>query len=62
MFRVNGRNELVNWMLCPIMVLLPGAQAVVTCGAVVIAGLILSIHEAKRVRDMREYPFWARTE
>ena len=25
-----------------------------------IAGLTVSIHEAKRVRDMRKYPFWAR--
>ena len=25
-----------------------------------IAGLAVSIHEAKRVRDMRKYPFWAR--
>ena len=39
----------------------PGAQAVVTSGAAAIAGLIFSIHEAKRVRDMRKYPFWART-
>ncbi len=39
----------------------PGAQALGTSGAVVVAGLIFSIHEAKRVRDMRKYPFWART-
>ena len=25
-----------------------------------IAGLVGAIHEAKRARDMREYPFWAR--
>ena len=25
-----------------------------------IAGLVCAIHEAKRVRDMRKYPFWAR--
>ncbi len=37
-----------------------GAQALLTGGAVVIAGLAESINEAKRVRDMREYPFWAR--
>ena len=37
-----------------------GAQALGTSGAVVIAGLTVSIHEAKRVRDMRKYPFWAR--
>ena len=37
-----------------------GAQALGTSGAVVIAGLIVSIHETKRVRDMRKYPFWAR--
>ncbi len=37
-----------------------GAQALQTCGADVIAGLAGAIHEAKRVRDMREYPFWAR--
>ena len=39
---------------------LPGAQALQTSGAVVIAGLVGAIGEAKRVRDMREYPFWAR--
>ena len=37
-----------------------GAQALGTSGADVIAGLAVSIHEAKRVRDMRKYPFWAR--
>ena len=37
-----------------------GAQALQTSGAVVIAGLVGAIGEAKRVRDMREYPFWAR--
>ena len=39
----------------------PGAQALKTSGAVMIAGLTFSICEAKRVRDMRKYPFWART-
>ena len=37
-----------------------GAQALQTSGAVVIAGLVGAIGEAKRVRDMRKYPFWAR--
>ena len=37
-----------------------GARALDQGGAVVIAGLAESINEAKRVRDMREYPFWAR--
>ena len=37
-----------------------GAQALRTSGADMIAGLVGSIHEAGRVRDMREYPFWAR--
>ena len=60
MIRRNGRNTLVDWLLLQISAQLPGAQAVVTRGAVVIAGLIFSIHEAKRVRDMRKYPFWAR--
>ena len=39
---------------------IPGAQALLTREAAVIAGLVGAIHEAKRVRDMREYPFWAR--
>ena len=39
-----------------------GAQALQTSGADVIAGLVGAMHEAKRVRDMREYPFWARRE
>ncbi len=37
-----------------------GAQALQTSGADVIAGLVCAMHEAKRVRDMRKYPFWAR--
>ena len=37
-----------------------GAQALRTSGADVIAGLVGAIHEAKRARDMRKYPFWAR--
>jgi hypothetical protein len=37
-----------------------GAQAVVTSGADVIAGLAETMHDAQRVRDMRKYPFWAR--
>ena len=37
-----------------------GAQALLTSGADVIAGLVGAMHEAQRVRDMREYPFWAR--
>jgi hypothetical protein len=37
-----------------------GAQALQTSGADVIAGLVGAMHEAKRVRDMRKYPFWAR--
>ncbi len=37
-----------------------GAQALLTSGADVIAGLVGAMHEAGRVRDMREYPFWAR--
>ena len=61
MIRRNGRNTLVDWLLLQISAQLPGAQAVETRGAVVIAGLIFSIHEAKRVRDMRKYPFWARS-
>ncbi len=39
-----------------------GAQALQTSGAVVIAGLAVSMHEAKRARDMRKYPFWARSD
>ena len=35
-----------------------GAQALVTRGAAAIAGQTFSIYEAKRVRDMRKYPFW----
>ena len=42
-----GRNTLVDWLLLQILAKLSGAQAVVTRGADVIAGLILSIHEAK---------------
>ncbi len=60
MIRRSGRNTLVDWLLLHISAQLPGAQAVETRGADVIAGLILSIHEAGRERDMREYPFWAR--
>ena len=37
-----------------------GAQALLTSGAVVIAGLAAAMHEAGRVRDMRKYPFLAR--
>ena len=37
-----------------------GARALWTCGEAAIAGLIFSMHEAGRVRDMRKYPFWAR--
>ncbi len=37
-----------------------GARALETSGADVIAGLVGAMHEAKRVRDMRKYPFWAR--
>ena len=39
-----------------------GARALGTSGADVIAGLVGTKHEAKRVRDMRKYPFWARSE
>ncbi len=60
MIRRSGRNTLVDWLLLQISAQLPGAQALETSGTVVIAGLIFSIHEAKRVRDMRKYPFWAR--
>ena len=38
-----------------------GAQALRTSCADVIAGLANTSNEAKRVRDMRKYPFWART-
>ena len=48
-----------NFLVCP-RGAFPGAQALLTSCADVIAGLIFSIHEAKRVRDMRKYPFWAR--
>ena len=61
MIRSGSWNALVNRLLCTVSAHLPGAQAVETRSAVVIAGLIFSIHEAKRVRDMRKYPFWART-
>ena len=37
-----------------------GAEELLTSGADVIAGLVGAIYEAKRARDMREYPFWAR--
>ena len=37
-----------------------GARALLTCGEAAIAGLVGTGHEAKRVRDMRKYPFWAR--
>ncbi len=37
-----------------------GATAQETRGAAAIAGLASAMHEAKRVRDMRKYPFWAR--
>ncbi len=37
-----------------------GAQALGTSEEAVIAGLVGAIGEAKRVRDMRKYPFWAR--
>ena len=37
-----------------------GARALRTCCAAAIAGLVGTLCEAKRVRDMREYPFWAR--
>ena len=55
-------RRLVFWAVTFMMAVrpLPGAQALVTSGAAAIAGLIFSIHEAKRVRDMRKYPFWAR--
>ena len=59
MVRENGRNDQVNWQLCPISALLPGARTVGASGAAAIAGLVGAMHEAKRVRDMRKYPFWA---
>ena len=37
-----------------------GAQALETSGGSVIAGFVGAMHEAKRARDMRKYPFWAR--
>ena len=37
-----------------------GAQSLLTRSADLIAGLLGAIHEAKRARDMRKYPFWAR--
>ena len=40
---------------------LPGAQYLLTRSAAAIAGLVGAMHEAKRVRDMRKYPFWARS-
>ena len=39
---------------------LSGAQSLLTSYADMIAGLLGAIHEAKRARDMRKYPFWAR--
>ncbi len=53
-------------MFCPVsfyrsaVLLISGAQALLTCEEDAIAGLVAAMHEAKRVRDMREYPFWAR--
>ena len=36
------------------------ATSLLTRSADLIAGLLGAIHEAKRARDMRKYPFWAR--
>ena len=36
------------------------ATSLLTRSVAAIAGLHAAIHEAKRARDMRKYPFWAR--
>jgi hypothetical protein len=60
MIRRNGRNAMVNRFLCSFSAQLPGARALLTRCADVIAGHTVCRNEAKRVRDMRKYPFWAR--
>ncbi len=60
MFRGARWNILLDWWLLSIFLCSFRRSALLTSGDVVIAGLAESINEAKRVRDMREYHFWAR--
>ena len=53
---ISAVSFIMNGAVC----MIPGAQELVTRGEAAIAGLLAAMHDAKRVRDMREYPFWAR--